>query len=171
MTDSDSIRWFVARTRRRQELSVRNRLEEFGIRNFVPVCETLKVRNGRKYRTVTPLIPNMVFLQTTKQTACSLANGHGLPVHYVIDRSTGSMLVVPDRQMDDFIRVLTEQPQSVELTEFSPQRGQKVRISAGRLAGLEGQVLEAGNDTCLVISVGTLLNARVKVPTNCLEPL
>lgn len=50
-------------------------------------------------KAVVPLIPNMVFLRATKSDACALANGYGLPLFYMVDRSTGRMLVVPDRQM------------------------------------------------------------------------
>lgn len=171
MIDSDSACWFVARTRRGQELAIRDRLEDLGIRNFVPVTETLKIRNGRRVKRMSPILPNMVFLQATKNMACSLANGHGLAVYYIIDRSTNRMLVVPDKQMDDFIRVVNEEPDSVELMDYHPQPGEKVRIATGRLAGVVGEVMSVENDTFLVLSVGSLLSARVKISRSCLMPL
>lgn len=161
--------WYVARTRRGQELAVRDRLDGFGIRNFVPVSRTLKVRNGRKVKATVPLIPNMVFLRATKSVACALANGHGLPVYYVVDHSTRSMLVVPDRQMDDFIRVVTEEPDTVRLTDFMPHVGQKVRIISGRLAGVEGEVTLVDGETYLVVSLGSLLSAKVRINRDCVE--
>lgn len=169
MTEGNTERWYVARTRRGQEIAIRDRLEAFGIRNFIPIGRTLKVRNGRKIKAMVPLIPNMVFLRTTKSIACALANGHGLPVYYVVDHATRSMLVVPDKQMDDFIRVVTEEPDSVQLTDFTPHVGQKVRIVSGRLSGVEGEVTSVDGDTYLVINLGSLLSARVKVPKSCVE--
>ena len=171
MTDGNGECWYVARTRRGQELAVRDRLEGFGIRNFIPLGQTIRLRNGRRVKAMVPLIPNMVFLRTEKSIACALANGHGLPIYYVVDRSTRSMLVVPDKQMDDFIRVVTEEPDDLQLIEFTPHIGQKVRIVTGRLSGVEGEVVAADKGTYLVISLGTLLSARVKVPGGCLEPI
>ena len=171
MTDADSICWFVARTRRGQELLIRDKLNGYGVQNFVPVTQTLKVRGGRRIKAIVPLIPNMVFLRASKSDACALANGRELPVFYVIDRSTNRMLVVPDKQMDDFIRVVTEEPDSVQLESFNPVPGQKVRIVSGRLQGVEGEVISASQDTYIVVSVGQLLSARVKVQKNCLEPV
>ena len=162
--------WYVARTRRGQETAIRDRLEGFGIRNFVPVGPTLKIRNGRKVKAMVPLIPNMVFLRTAKSTACALANGYGIPLFYIVDRSTNRMLVVPDKQMDDFMRVVLDQPDSVQLCDFRPSVGQRVRIVSGNLAGVEGEVLADGANY-LVVSAGSLLSAKLKVPAGCLEPL
>ncbi len=171
MTDGDSECWYVSRTRRGQELTIRERLDKFGIRNFVPVSRILRIRNGRKIEATVPLISGMVFLRTTKSIACALANGHGLPLFYMIDRSTNRMLVVPDKQMDDFIRVVSDEPEGVVLESFIPHQGQKVKIVRGNLAGVEGEVLSVDNDAYLVVSVGTLLSARIKVPRGCLEPV
>lgn len=171
MTDGDSECWYVARTRRGQELAIRDRLDCLGIRNFVPMSRTLKVRNGRKVKALMPLIPNMVFLRTSKEFACALANGYGLPVYYIIDRSTNRMLVVPDKQMEDFIRVVNENPDDVELNDFVPHIGQRVKIVSGSLAGVEGEVLYVDKSAYLLLSLGSLLSVRVKVHRNCLMPL
>lgn len=171
MKYTDGECWFVARTRRGQELAIRDRLDVYGIRNFVPVCQMLRIRNGRKIKVMAPLIPSMVFLHTTKETACALANGRGLQVFYIIDRSTNRMMVVPDRQMEDFIRVVTDDPYAVEMTSYTPRVGEKVRIVTGNLAGVEGEVLSVEHDTYIVVSVGSLLSARVRVSSSNLEPL
>lgn len=171
MADGESECWYVSRTRRGQEFVLRERLDKFGIRNFVPVHRIMKVRSGKRFEVTVPLISGMVFLKTTKSIACALANGHGLPLFYVIDRSTNRMLVVPDKQMDDFIRVVNDGSDDVKLEDFVPYRGQKVKIVKGNLAGVEGEVLFADNDSYLVVSIESLLSAKVKVPTDCLEPV
>lgn len=168
-TPDGTEHWFVARTRRGQELFVRDRLEEHGITYFVPVVNTLRMSRGRKVKVTVPLIPNMVFLRATKNDACALANGYGLPIFYIIDHINGGMLAVPDSQMDDFIRVITEEPDQVLVEYFNPQPGQMVRIVSGRLQGVQGQILYVEQGTYVVVSVGQLLSARVKVAKNCLE--
>lgn len=170
MTNSQGTEhWFVARTRKGQELYVRDRLDEFGIRNFVPAVSTVRVRGGRRVKVTVPLIPNMVFLKASKENACALANGRGLQLFYVIDHIRGGMLTVPERQMDDFIRVITEEPELVRIESFSLQPGQRVRIVSGKLQGVEGQILYVDQGTYVVVSVGQLISAKVKVAKNCLE--
>ena len=46
--------------------------------------------------------------------------------------------------------------------EFKP--GQKVRVIAGKLAGVEGEVETLPNRTYLLISVCGLLRARIRIP-------
>lgn len=171
MIDDGTVHWFAARTRRGQELRIRENLDRFGVSSFVPTVRSLRQRGGRKVKAIVPLVPNMVFLRATKSDACSLANGRGIPIYYIIDRSTSRMLVVPDKQMDDFIRVVSEEPETVEISGFVPHRGQKVRISSGRLEGVEGEVLTSDGGTFIIVSVGQLLNARIKVSKSCLVPV
>ena len=168
MTD-DGICWYVARTRKGQELSIRDKLNGFGIRNFVPVCGTPRLVAGRLVKANSPLIPNMVFLKTTKNDACSLANGRGLPVFYIRDHSTGGMLVIPNKQMEDFIRVVAEQEDTVQLTGFAPIVGHKVRIVSGKLSGVEGIAVSEEQNMHVVVCVGRLLCAKVKVLRESLE--
>ena len=92
--------WFAARTRYGQELGIRDRLEKAGVEHFIP---TVRVRKSRgKGLTERPAVTNLVFLRATKAEACALANEKGLPVRYIIDCATRTLLVVPDKQMEDF---------------------------------------------------------------------
>ena len=97
-------RWFAARTRCGAELSVAGRLDRLGVERFVPTEVRRRTRGAATYERA--LIPALVFLRATKQQACALANEQSLPVRYLIDPATRSLLVVPDKQMEDFRRVL-----------------------------------------------------------------
>lgn len=164
LESTSNIHWYAARTRHGQELKVRDRLVDRHVENFVPSKQVVRQRNGRKYKVDVPLIPNLVFLRTTKDDACSLANGADLPVYYLIDRSTRSLLVIPNKQMDDFIRVVTTEPDSIcdEMPDL--RLGQDVRIMRGALEGVEGKVLMLTNRTYVVVSIGEMLSAKVSIP-------
>ena len=168
---SDEVRWFAARTGRCQELSVRKSLMQFGVECFIPTKEEFRLRRGHRVKAEAPLIPNLVFLRATKADACALANGHGLPLHYIIDRATRSMMVVPDKQMDDFIRVMDLDPDALceDDVQFIP--GGRVRVIKGDLAGVEGEVLSLPNRTYVFVSIGHLLRAKVQIPKSYLEIL
>lgn len=168
---SDEVRWFAARTGRCQELSVMKSLMQFGVECFIPTKEEFRLRRGHRVKAEVPLIPNLVFLRATKADACALANGHGLPLHYIIDRATRSMMVVPDKQMDDFIRVVSSQPESLCLEEVPLVPGTRVRVVEGELCGIEGEILSLPTQTYVLVSIGRLLCARVRMPREAVEPI
>ena len=81
----------MARVHCGRELAVRNRLVREGVETFVP----LRNEGGRER----PMLNAMVFLKATKTEALELANTGVVPVKYVIDCATRTLLVVPDKQM------------------------------------------------------------------------
>ena len=96
----ESASWYAARTRFGQELKIRDRLVREGVEHFIP---TVSADGPRKEKAV---ISNLVFLKATKAEALELANTGVIPVKYIIDCATRTLLVVPDKQMEDFRRVL-----------------------------------------------------------------
>lgn len=166
----EHIAWFAARTRMGHEISVRNRLQELGEEYFIPTKWTLRIRNQKKKEVEVPLVPNLVFIRTTKSRACTLANG-GLPIFYLIDHNTHTLLEVPSKQMEDFMRVLDWSPDSLCLSEIPLQVGQKVQIQKGELAGVEGTLLSLPTRTYVLVQLAGLLTAKVQVPKNYLVVL
>lgn len=166
-----NLKWFVARTRRSQELSLRASLQKLGYEHFIPVKEEFRVRRGRRARVEVPVIPNMVFVKASKEDACALANGRGLPLYYIVDRFTHAMMEVPEKQMDDFIRVVNSAPDSICIEDVPLVPGTRVRVVEGELAGVEGEVLSLPTGTYVAVSVGRVLCAKLRLPKACLEPV
>lgn len=166
---SEKLCWFAARTRNGQELSVRKTLSELGIEHFIPTKEGYREYNGRRVSREMPVIPCLVFLRATKADACALANGRGVPVWYVIDRSTRSMLVVPDKQMEDFRRVLEVVPDAFCPVDTAYAPGDKVLVIKGGLKGIEGDIIQEQGRSYVVVSLGNLLCAKVKIPKSYLK--
>ena len=156
--------WFAARVRSGHELKMRERLDALGVRNYIPGQMVTRVRGHKTCKVEAPVIPNLIFLYCPKSTALSLANGYGLPIKYLIDHSTRTLLVVPTKQLEDFIRVMEEDPSTLCPPDQVFQPGQKVRVIAGNLAGVEGEVEMLPNRTFLQISVCGLLRARIQIP-------
>lgn len=157
-------RWFAARVRSGHELMMRTRLTELGVRNYIPSREVTRVRGHKRCKVEAPVIPNLIFLFCPKPKALSLANGYGLPLKYLIDHSTRTLLEVPSKQLEDFIRVIEEDPSTLCSPDQVFKPGQKVRVIAGNLSGVEGEVEMLPNRTFLIISVCGLLRARIQIP-------
>ncbi|MBO4760989.1 MAG: UpxY family transcription antiterminator [Bacteroidales bacterium] len=160
-------KWFVAKTRHGQELGIRNRLQSLGVEHFVPTEARKAARGKRSAEKV--LIPSMIFVRTTKEEACDLANNKGLPVRYVIDCATRTLMVIPDKEMMDFQSVLDDSRDEGGLLDEVLELGDRVRVTKGVLAGVEGYVIELHGKTYVVVSLCHTIFAKARVPRAWLE--
>lgn len=166
---SEKTCWFAARTRCGAELRVRDRLERFGTEHFLPVEQRRRSRMRSCYEH--PLIPGLIFLRATKRQACALTNEMGLPVRYLIDPATHSLLVVPDKQLEDFRRVLDLSAGEDGLMECPLELGDYVRVVKGALRGVEGRILEFRGQVYVVVELLGCFYARASVPRTWLEKI
>ena len=167
--NTGNLRWFAARTRCGAELTVAGRLEKLGVESFLPTVKHSHTRGRSTYERA--LIPSLVFLRTTKERACELANREAVPVKYLIDPATRTLMVVPDKQMDDFRRVLDLSTDEGGLIDRPLELGDRVRVVKGVLAGVEGFVLEFRGRTYVVVRLLDSWFAKASVPRAWLEPI
>ena len=158
--------WFAAKTRFGQEISIKRKLEQLGIQHFIP---TRMKKNYRNQNREHPVISNLVFIRTTKQEATSLKTELGLPLNYMFDYISHTMLVVPDKQMEDFQRVFEVSMEEGGLMDQPLEIGDKVRVAQGALKGVDGNVLEIQGQYYVVVSLCGSIFARAKVPRAFLE--
>ena len=161
--------WFAARMRCGRELGVRDKLNRIGAENWLPTEPRARSRGGKTYEH--PVLPGMIFVHATRRQACSLANEMGLPVHYLIDPSTRTLLVVPDKQLEDFRRVLDLSLEEGGLVDCPLALGDAVRVTKGVLCGVEGRVLEFHGRTYVVVGLLGSWFARASVPRAWLEKI
>ena len=123
----------------------------------------------RRKRSEVPVIRNLIFVRATKQTACDLSNVYSVRLFYMKDLFTHSMLVVPDKQMEDFMFVMDLNPDGVCFDIEPLTVGRKVKVIKGELSGVEGEVATESNRTYVVIRITGVLVASVKVPKSYLK--
>ena len=167
--------WFAARTRDKQEFTVRKSLdrlkseEDLDLDYYLPTRFVISQLKYRRKRSEVPVIRNLVFVHSPKQTACDISNIYNVPLFYMKDFSTHSMLVVPDKQMEDFMFVMDLNPDGVSLDSEILTVGHKVKVIKGELSGIEGEVAIEANKTYVVIRIKDLLTASIKVPKSYLK--
>lgn len=170
MSDN-KLYWFAARTRDKQEFAIRDSLEKIGVEYFLPTQFVIRQLKYRKKRVEVPVMRNLVFVRATKQDACDIPNKYGVQLFYMKDLLTHAMLVVPDKQMQDFIFVMNLDPTSVCLDMDLLAVGSKVQVVKGELCGVEGELVSEAHRTYVVIRIKGLLSAKVKVPKSYLRIL
>ena len=160
--------WFVGRTRFGQEVGIRRRLDALGVESFIP---TALRENSRGKLVERAVVNNLVFLRATKAEACDLANDGIIPVRYVIDCATRTLMVVPDKQMEDFRKVFDLSTDEGGLIDRPLHLGDRVRVIRGILKGVEGHVIELHGKFYVVVSLADSLFAKARVPRAWLEKI
>ena len=168
---------FIAsgRTRDKQEFAIGKFLEKLksnenlDIDYYLPTKIVISQLKHRRKRSVVPVIRNLIFVCATKQTACDISNVYGVQLFYMKDLFTHSMLVVPDKQMKDFMFVMDLNPDGVSFDNEPLTIGNKVKVVKGDFRGIEGEIATEANKTYVVIRINGILTASVKVPKSYLK--
>lgn len=150
-----SATWYAIQTRCRFERKVTTQLQCQGWQTFLPQLKTIHRWSDRQKRVETPLFPGYTFVRLDPS---SLTEKQFLKNEGIIGLITfgGSPAPVPDRQIDDLRRLLSQDV----LCSLYPflETGRKVRIRGGCLDGLEGILEETGHRN-LVISISSIQRA------------
>ncbi len=172
VSNSSQTRWYAAKTRNNSEKKVKSLLEKLNVEHFLPLRKTLSERNGKKVHVVKPLVSNLVFIHTDFKTALSLVNDSRLPMSYMIDHVTKSLLVVPDKQMQDFMFLLDFSEEAVQVSNENLRRGDRVRVIKGEFAGIEGELVRIKGHKRVVVRLEGLFSlATTYIPGSFLEKI
>lgn len=165
--------WFAARTRGKQEFAIRDLLQqlELDIEYYLPTHYVIRQLKSRRKRVEVPVIKNIIFIKANKQDACDIPNKYNIPVFYMKDLLTRAMLVVPDKQMEDFMLVMSLDPDKVGFNDESLLPGSKVQVVKGPFCGVEGELAVTVNRSYVVIRMEGVLSASIRVPKSYLRAI
>lgn len=165
--------WFAARTRDKQEFVIRDSLEklraDINIEYYLPTQFVIRQLKYRRKCVEVPVIRNLIFVRATKQDACDLSNKYGIQLYYIKDFVTRAMLIVPDKQMEDFKQIMDLNPDNISFDNEVLTVGSKVRVMKGDLCGVEGELALEANKTYVIIRIEGVLTASVKVAKSYLK--
>lgn len=122
-----------------------------------------KKRKGvRQVEEITPL--GYIFLQGPTQTLKDFLKLNFPMDHLVNNKTTGRTAVIPDSQMQPFMRLSLQQPERIKqldnpITYFKTHR--HIRILSGILKGLDGYIVRVcGNRSLVMDFAGTTIAIR-----------
>lgn len=122
-----------------------------------------------------PSVSGYVFLQGKSRDLQCYLNEHFSSLHLVKDRTTHAAAVIPDSQMQPFMRLMEEDPLRVRILEkpigHYAKGNTKVEVGSGVLKGLQGYYVRIARDRKLVINVGGIAVAISNVYKDDLEAL
>ncbi len=170
MDSAANCHWHVLWTRSHCEQIVHDQLAPKGFHLFLPMIDVWARRNGVRYRSNVPMFPGYLFLRHTMDIAsyAELREARGLVK--ILGKGWDRLAVVPDEKVEAIQKV--HQAHLPTLHHPYLREGQRVRITAGLLAGVEGILLRTKpNKGLLVLSIDLLQRSvAVEVDVTLVEP-
>ena len=179
------VYWYPMRVTYHRELKVKEALDSLGIESFLPMqYKFVDDKVTLRKKKLVPAIHNLLFIHSTRQhiTTLKTTRPELSPLRYMTDRTKSEsqdgngrshILIVPDRQMKNFMQVAAVQDDRImylETTDFINKIGRKVRITEGAFAGVEGEIKRIkGNRRVVVRLEGITAVAITFVSPNCIE--
>ncbi len=157
--------WWVAHTKARNEKALAWELMQWEIAYFLPMREKVQVRKGRRYRPVMPLFGGYVFFCGDDEARYKALTTNRIA--NVIEVKDQALLVYELEQINQVLQSKIK----LDLHPFL-KKGDRCRVTAGPLAGMEGIMVRKRNNARLVLNVAILGQAAAtEIDADLLEPL
>jgi transcription antitermination factor NusG len=174
-SDND-VHWYVLRAVFNRELKVRDALRRAGFYCYVPMCYRVETVHGRKVRRLLPAITELVFIHSTLSAIKEFKLHSKDTVYWLTTPKDGhrEKIIVPDKAMEDFIRLTQQREQ--EVTYFRPgeislSKGDRIRIHGGSFDGVEGTLvkIKGKRDKKILVSIPEIIAAAVSIRPEVVE--
>ncbi len=174
--------WFVIRATFNRSKTAFDFLKSKGFHAFLPVRMVEKVKQKRLVRDVKPLIPNMLFVYSDKNSIQNfIKENKELPIisfyynHFEKEKTgVDKLLTIPTGQMDNFIRATRVRNQHTMLVDPSKvvfKSGDTVRIVEGNFVGVVGKIARIKGQKRVVVTLdGVCSIATAYIPSAFIEP-
>lgn len=149
--ERNAVAWYVLRVTYQREITASKALEELQIEHYVPTIRT-RIRNEKGVATgwkTEPLVHNYIFVHDTFENIKKLKQGKLDYLRFIMGKDNTGLLsmpqYVPDKQMEDFIKVVRTMGSKPVDPNIDLRKGDKVRILTGPFEGVEGVYVRMPN--------------------------
>jgi transcription antitermination factor NusG len=149
------LTWHALYTRSRYELKSSEILKQKGVEVYVPVQRVMRQWSDRRKLITEPVIRSYVFVRISRQQYDSVLDTIGI-VRYVF--FCGKPAHIPDAQIQILKAVLGAEVE-VDCMPDLLKPGMPVRVNAGPLCGLEGELVRMAGRNKVVVRLETLRQA------------
>ncbi len=185
MSNTDVKKWFPMRVtygRIERMMRMEQLLKAEQIECFLPVrYEFKKTEDWDVRKELVPAINGLIFVHASQEelTNLKMTRADFEPLRYTTNHLATSvddrLLTVPDREMENFMKVASIQDDRVvflDYNEFIAQPGKRVMVTDGDFAGAVGTIKRIKKSQCVVVQVeGVAAVAITFVPKAWLQEL
>lgn len=163
-----SSSWYALYTAPRAEKKVKERLEEQGIKNYLPLRIETRIWSDRKKKIEVPLIPGYIFVSVSANDFLKVLNTVGV-VAFLKEKSIPA--VIPEDQIRRLRTMVEHAVDEVEFVNNPLQVGDKIRVKQGELEGLIGDLIEMRGKYKIAIRLQYFGCALTTIPLGWIERL
>jgi transcription antitermination factor NusG len=165
--EADGLRWFAVQTRHHHEKRIAERLQQIEIETFLPVHRSVhRWKNGVNAELELPLFPCYLFTRVKEAQRLRLVRQPGV---IGIAASNTSPTPIGDDEISR-LRLVAEQVKAQPHPYLAV--GERVRIIAGALAGMEGILTRRKHELRVVISIEIIMRSvTVEISEFEIEPI
>lgn|SRR5574344_824254 len=161
-TKDTSKSWLVALVKSNYEKKVRERLDDKGIISFLPIQQQRRRWSDRVKIVEVVLIHKLIFVNVENDDRIAVLQTPGVQ-SYLSDKQRHKPVVIPDVQMNAFIRMVQQKETIVDFNNNSPQKGDAVIVTDGELCGIEGEVISVEGKTKVFVRIPCLGCASIEI--------
>lgn len=178
-TCGDPKIWFPMRVTYQREIKVKAELDRLGIENFVPMTyKMVDADTDNPCRKLVPAIRNLIFVRSTQERISHLKSSNEMlePLRYMIDNTAEeahTIMTLPDRQMQNFMRVASKSDDSVMFLDDESvvgKEGKRVEIIGGAFEGVTGVIRRVKRCKRVVVEIEGVASVAIAfVPAGLLR--
>jgi transcription antitermination factor NusG len=145
------LHWYAIWTRSRQEKVASNMLRNLGIQHYLPLQSEVRQWSDRKQVVEIPVFGGYLFVHinpTLKNSQLQVLQSPGV-VAFVGNQN--GPLPIPNQEIDNIRTVLAAKVAYTPCSSLN--KGDRVRVTRGPLAGVEGTLVTGNSTTHLLVSI------------------
>ncbi len=175
--DNAIVRWYVMRAYKSENKAESILSGENGLDYFIPKQYAVRVYHGVKSRRLVPVIPSLVFVHASQEEIVEFKKQYNFLQFIIWEKNSGpEYLIVPDKQMEDFIRVASVDAETTSYykpEEINIEKGTRVLIHGGQLDGVTGIFMQVKGkrNRRLVVMLEGLIAVAAEVQPDLVEVL
>lgn len=139
MISSKTYKWHALYVKSRAEKKLNSELKLKGIETYLPLVAVKKQWSDRVKLVEEPLLRGYLFVRVSNKEYIDVLQTNGA-VSYVT--FSGKAAEIPDQQIQSLKLFVDKAKEKVHVTRDTVQKGQQVKVVAGVLAGMEGEITE-----------------------------
>ena len=166
MLKTEEIHWYPMRVTYSREMLAKAYLDSIGVESFIPMRYVPIKGKHPRHRELKPAITSLIFIRSCQKDITELKmtkrelNSLRYIMTPVLDDNNNvirrDILTVPDKQMDNFIKVASVNDDRIfymENLDFAGKPGQRVKVVEGDFAGVEGTIKRVKKNKCVVVQI------------------
>jgi transcription antitermination factor NusG len=145
-------KWYPVYTNPRAEKKAYEALMSKGINVYLPLHRQLKQWSDRRKWVEEPFLKSYLFVHIAEQEQAEVLMTKGISRFLYF---SGKPAVMPDKQIHE-LKLLMASPYELEITEEDLQPGEKIKIRAGALKGMTGEIVSRRSQKQLILRLESI---------------